>query len=67
MAPSDKFVRTLVKPLAWIPVIIINAIISWSYFAYIIIFCFGKYKSLLDNLHSDLRLYLARPVEACFY
>ena len=34
--------RSFIKPLAWLPVIIINAIIAWSYFAYMVIFGFGK-------------------------
>ena len=42
MAPSDNLVRTVIKPLAWLPVIIINAIIVWSYFAYMVVFGFGK-------------------------
>ena len=38
-----KMMRSFIKLLAWLPVVIINAIIAWSYFAYMVIFGFGRF------------------------
>ena len=47
-------IRSVIKPLAWLPVIIINAIIAWSYFAYMVIFGFGK--STIISQQSNIKL-----------
>ena len=38
---KNKALGLLLKPLGWFPVIIINAIAVWSYFAYVVILCLG--------------------------
>ncbi|XP_065059289.1 palmitoyltransferase ZDHHC15B-like isoform X2 [Rhopilema esculentum] len=63
MAPSDSLVRTFIKPLAWLPVIIINAIIVWSYFAYMVVFGFGTVK---DTTERVIYLTLYNPIFIIF-
>jgi len=46
MPPKSNSLAFLYKPLGWFPVIIINAIAVWSYFAYVVILC-------IDNVESS--------------
>lgn len=42
-------IACITKPLGWFPVIIINAIGVWSYFAYVIILCFDHVKNPVER------------------
>lgn len=41
----------LFKSFQWIPVLFINAVIVWSYYAYVLILCFGKSQNLYFFRH----------------
>ena len=42
MGKASRALACIYKPLGWFPVIVINGIAVWSYFAYVVILCLGK-------------------------
>jgi len=44
-----KALTFIYKPLGWFPVIIINAIAVWSYFAYVVILCFDSVEDPIER------------------
>lgn len=43
----------LFKSFQWIPVLFINAVIVWSYYAYVLILCFGKSQNFVLFRHTE--------------
>ncbi|XP_068702458.1 palmitoyltransferase ZDHHC15B-like [Montipora foliosa] len=45
----SAIITCLLKTFQWIPVLFINAVIVWSYYAYVVILCFESVQSLYER------------------